>query len=116
MKIGIIFENQRELEEKLHPAIIATTWAGMNMDSLYDSNLHLHRKFFLKSQGVDENMFNTCKHLITTAKNWNYKGTPNGTCVSVEEYNQWEILFHITQLLVESDRQHLETLKKYVKV
>lgn len=116
MKIGIIFETQMELEEKLHPSIIANVWAGVNTDSLYNSNLHLHRKTFLKSQGVDENMFNTCKHLITTAKNWNHKGTPNGTCVSVDEYGQWEVLFHITQLLMESDRRHLETMKKYVKV
>lgn len=116
MKIGIIFETQKEIEEKLYPSIISNVWSGVNVDSLYDSNLHLHRKIFLKKHGVEEEMFNKCKRLITTAKNWTYKGTPNETCVSTDDYRQWEILFHITKLLMESDNRHLEIMKKYVRV
>ena len=115
MKFGIIFETQKEIEDKLHPELISNVWSGVNTDSLYDSNLHLHRKFYLKEQGVDEQTFDTCKHLIKNAKSWTYKGVPNGICVSVDEYGKWEILLNITKMLLESDHRHLETLTRYIK-
>lgn len=97
-----MFENNREVENKLHPMLICETWTNHNLDGLYTNRqLTFSQKRRLQQDGVTEEDFKSVKHLIQLSKSWSlYTGVPRTYVLTAEEYELWKKLLHITHVVI----------------
>lgn len=98
-----MFDNNQEVENYLHPMLITETWCNKDLTkNLYDCGLTFQQKRRLVMSNITDEMFETCKHLISTAKNWSLKtGVPTKYVVTPEEWEQWKTLIKITEIVAD---------------
>lgn len=125
MKLGIMFENNLELNEKLAVNYIAETWInypkpfselsfdlqkelkkqGVNEYNFDNREITLNMlpltvQIRLKKLGYTKQQFDDCKHLINKAKQWVLKtGLPRNYVIDSVEFAQWEMLLAFTNIV-----------------
>ena len=94
MNIILIFDDMDEVEKYFQPKLITRVWSKFDTTKkLYDSGLTFRQRRDLFMDDIKNKDFDTCKHLIEKARNWDESKTKVTT---PEEIKQWEMLKKIT--------------------
>lgn len=104
MKIGLMFDNNGEVEKYLHPMFITETWDKVYFDNegkmLPEPKLTFQQKRRLVMSNITTEEIETCKHLIQLARKWSLKtGVPTEHVLTPEEWEQWKRLIKITEIV-----------------
>lgn len=102
MKPALYFESTDELFKHVNYLLVASA-LDRCPDELYASGqgaFHLNQKRKLRENGVTQEHWDGCKHLVPKAKRWASGATPVSTFMTSEEYGQWEMLVHISKVIL----------------
>ena len=106
MKIGLMFDNNGEVEKYLHPMFITETWDKIYFDNdgkmLPEPKLTFQQKRRLVMSNITTEEIESCKHLIKLARKWSLEtGVPINYVITTEEHDQWKSLIKITEIVAD---------------
>ena len=104
MKLGIIFENQTEIEKLIKPELIIQT-----LHQSFDS-FNLTTKMCLERNGITKEVYEEkYAPLVRKCSNWYWStGLPHNSSMSIEDVLKYRNLMDITRLVIEHEMKEKE--------
>lgn len=101
MKIGIMFESNREADQVLHISLINETWTNHNLQSLWSHHFTFSQQRRLMMDRFTDNDLMEVKHLIQKTRTWCiYTGIPHKYVIDHDEIALWKKLLKMTECVI----------------
>ena len=104
MKLGIIFENNTEMESLVKPELIIQT-----LHQSFDS-FNLTTKICLEKNGIDQETYDAkYAPLVKKCSKWYWStGLPQNSTMSIEDVLKFKNLMDITRLVIDHEMRERE--------